>query len=181
MTGVAPEADDLTWCIGPPLLGSFEQLLGDKNQATDALKKYRERFSEIGIFENDLYPEIADTLRTLIDRKYRLFVATSKPTVYAKRIVDHFELAGYFDDVYGSDLDGTRSDKSELLSFLMKTADVKPEHAAMVGDRRYDITGARNNHMRPIGVLYGYGSKTELIEAGAEAVCDRPTGLLSLF
>ena len=179
--GVAPDTADLTWCIGPPLLGSFEKLLGDKKQAPDALKKYRERFSETGIFENEVYPDIPDTLSALKDAGYRLFVATSKPTVYAERIIDHFHQRRFFDGVYGSELDGKRTDKTELLSFLMKTEKLSSEQAAMVGDRKFDMIGAINNGMRPVGVLYGYGNKTELTKAGAEVLCEKPGDLLRML
>ena len=106
----APAADDLTWCIGPSLLGSFETLLGDHHLATRALALYRERFGDIGLFENAVYPGIADVLAASQAAGHRLLVATSKPTVYATRIIDHFGLSAYFEAVCGSELDGTRAD-----------------------------------------------------------------------
>lgn len=179
--GTAPDAADLTWCIGPPLLASLEQLLDDKGQASEAIIKYRERFGEVGIFENEIYPDIPDTLSTLKDAGYRMFVATSKVTVYAERIIDHFHLREFFDGVYGSEFDGRRADKSELLSYLLKTEKLKPEQTAMVGDRKFDMIGAVNNRLKPIGVLYGYGDRAELMEAGAETLCDTPKDLLRVF
>lgn len=178
VTGDAPDADELTWCIGPPLLTSMETLLGDKDKAALALAKYRERFGDVGLFENELYPGISQTLSGLVDRGYRLFVATSKPTVYAKQIIEHFELACYFDEVYGSELDGTRSDKSHLLAHLLDKTGTMASKATMIGDRLHDIKGARNNAMRSIGVLYGYGSEAELIDAGADLLCKTPDNLV---
>ncbi len=171
-----PESDALTWCIGPPLLESFETLVG-KSRAPAALARYRERYGDVGLFENDLYPPIPAALRALRDAGHRLFVATSKPTVYARRIVEPFALSNHFDDVLGAELDGTRSDKSELLAWFLTDTNTDPRLAAMVGDRRHDMVGARNNGMRAVGVLYGYGTETELREAGADLLCPSPQSL----
>lgn len=174
-----PEGDDLTWCIGPPLLASFETLLGDGCDAVRALEIYRERFSEIGLFENEIYPGIRDVLTSLTRDGRQLFVATSKPAVYAVRIIEHFELTEFFDEVYGAELDGTRSDKTELLSYILAQQKLDVATTFMVGDRSFDIIGARNNGMKAIGVLYGFGSKSELLDAGAMALCDAPQDLLT--
>jgi phosphoglycolate phosphatase len=171
---VAPPEEDLTWCIGPPLRGSLLKLLGDDHLADRAVSFYRERFSDIGIYENGVYAGIEDTLSLLTGRGRRLFVATSKPRIYAERIIDHFNLGSYFDCVFGSELDGTRSDKTELLKYALEAGRIDPTDAVMVGDRSHDIVGARNNRMRALGVLYGYGSKDELIQAGAHHVCATP-------
>lgn len=174
----APSEDELTWCIGPPLRASLKKLLGADDLADRALSLYRERFSEIGIFENEIYPGIQDTLSVLAKSDRRLFVATSKPGVYAKRIIDHFKLTNYFERVFGSELDGRRSDKTELLGYALQTAGVDPSRAIMIGDRSHDMIGARNNGMKAVGVLYGYGSKEELADAGAHHLCATPQGLL---
>lgn len=175
------QEEGLIWCIGPPLLQSFEKLLATKNDAQLALTKYRERFSQVGIFENTIYPDIPETLTALKDCGYRLFVATSKPTVYAVRIIEHFNLSSYFDDVCGSELDGTRSDKTALLSWVLERHQIDPARATMVGDRSHDIIGAVNNNMNAIGVLYGYGSKAELIDAGAKTLCHSPQDISSFL
>lgn len=167
-----PGEDDLAWCIGPPLLASLKKLVGTDALAGRALLLYRERFSEIGLFENDVFPGIEDTLSTLAASGRRMFVATSKPAVYAERIVSHFGLEPYFERVFGSELDGTRTDKSDLLRFALQAADVDPRQAIMIGDRSHDMVGARNNGMTGIGVLYGYGSRDELVEAGAYRICE---------
>src|SRR5271170_5805203 len=173
-----PAENELTWCIGPPRLGSLRKLLGNDDLADIALSLYRERFADIGIFENDVYPGIKDTLSVLAKSGHRLFVATSKPSVYAQRIIDHFKMTAYFDQVFGSEMDGRRSDKAELLNHALQMTSVEPFHAIMIGDRSHDMIGARKNKMTAIGVLYGYGTKEELVEAGAHYVCATPQGLL---
>jgi phosphoglycolate phosphatase len=173
-----PAENELTWCIGPPLLASLKKLLGNDDLADIALSLYRERFADVGIFENDVYPGIKETLSVLAKSGHRLFVATSKPSVYAQRIIDHFKMTGYFDRVFGSEMDGQRSDKAELLNYALQTTSVEPFHAIMIGDRSHDMIGARKNKMTAIGVLYGYGTKEELVEAGAHHVCATPQGLL---
>jgi len=167
-----PPADDLTWCIGPPLLASFEKLLVDETLADAALTLYRERFAETGLFENGVYPGINAGLRDLKAADYRLYVATSKPAVYAERIIRHFELDGYFETVFGSELDGTRTDKSDLLEFALSESGADPRRSLMIGDRSHDVIGARNNGLKAVGVLYGYGSREELEAAGADVVVE---------
>jgi phosphoglycolate phosphatase len=173
-----PSEDELRWCIGPPLRTSLKKLLSDDNLIEIALSLYRERFSDIGIYENNVYIGVEDTLAALVKSGRRLFVATSKPSVYAERIVDHFKMAAYFERVFGSELDGRRSDKTELLSHAIEATGVDPLQAIMIGDRSHDMIGAKNNGMMALGVLYGYGSKEELIEAGAQHVCATPQDIL---
>jgi phosphoglycolate phosphatase len=107
-----------------------------------------------------------------------LFVATSKAHVFAERIIDHFDLRRHFERVFGSELDGTRADKSDLLAYALKTTAVESSHATMIGDRSHDMIGARNNGMKGIGVLYGYGSAQELTAAGASHLCATPNAVL---
>jgi phosphoglycolate phosphatase len=173
-----PTEDELTWCIGPPLRASFVKILGAEDQADRAVSLYRERFSDIGLFENRVYDGIAEVLTTLSQSGQRLFVATSKPHVFATRIVEHFGLRHHFEHVFGSELDGTRVDKSDLLGYALKTVAVEPKKTLMIGDRSHDIVGAKNNGMQAIGVLYGYGSKDELLGAGASQVCATPQAIL---
>jgi len=172
-----PTADDLTWCIGPPLFGSFKKLLGSRKEAENALLLYRERFTQTGIYENELYPGIAVALSGLRSSGYRMFVATSKPKAFADRIVEHFGLSPYFEAIYGSELDGTRSDKSDLLGWVVAQERLSPSETVMVGDRSHDIAGGRKNGMATLGVLYGYGTMAELLEAGADDLCQSPTDL----
>jgi phosphoglycolate phosphatase len=175
---VIPTEDELTWCIGPPLRASFVRLLGGEESADRAVALYRERFSDIGLYENGLYGGIAGVLTTLRASGHRLFVATSKPHVFAERIIDHFGLRPHFEYVFGSELDGTRVDKSDLLEYALKQAAVDPAKTLMIGDRSHDMVGARNNGIQGIGVLYGYGSRDELLGAGARHVCDTPAAIL---
>jgi phosphoglycolate phosphatase len=177
----APPEDELTWCIGPPLRASLKTLVGSDDFAEIGLASYRKRFAEIGIYENSVYPGIVTVLAALHQSGRRLFVATSKPAVYAERIIAHFEMSAYFERVFGSELDGARSDKTELLHYARKEAGDDATDAIMIGDRRHDMIGARNNRMTAIGVLYGYGSEQELIDAGAHHVCATPKALLEFI
>lgn len=173
-----PSEDELTWCIGPPLHASLKTLLGTDELADEGLRLYRERFGDIGLYENEVYPGIDELLSALAGSGRRLFVATSKPTVYAERIVRHFGLDRYFERVFGSELDGTRADKTDLLGYALNEANVDPRQAMMIGDRSHDMIGARNNGMAAaVGVLYGFGTEEELLGAGAHHVCETPEGL----
>jgi phosphoglycolate phosphatase len=173
-----PTQDELTWCIGPPLRASFVTMLGGESLADRAVALYRERFADVGLYENRVYPDIEHVLAALRQSPRRLFVATSKPRVFAERIIDHFELTSHFEYVFGSELDGTRVNKSELLAYAIETTGVDASQALMIGDRSHDMVGARNNGIRGIGVLYGYGSEEELVGAGASHVCASPRALL---
>lgn len=172
-----PTEDELTWCIGPPLRSSFVKMLGE-DSADRAVSLYRERFSEIGLYENRVYDGIDEVLTTLRRSGHRLFVATSKAHVYADRIIDHFGLRPHFSYVFGAELDGTHSDKSHLLAHALKETGVDPAKTLMIGDRSHDMVGAGKNGIKGIGVLYGYGSRDELIGAGARHVCATPAEIL---
>ena len=173
-----PSQDELTWCIGPPLRGSFVTMRGGEKLADLAVSFYRERFADVGLYENSLYPDIKDVLTTLGHSRRRMFVATSKPGIFAERIIDHFGLTGCFERVFGSELDGTRVHKTDLLAYALETTGVNASQALMIGDRSHDMIGAKNNGMGAIGVLYGYGTKEELIGAGASHVCATPRAVL---
>ena len=166
-----PTQDDLVWCIGPPLHASMKKFVGTDELAHRAVELYRERFRDVGLFENEAYAGIEETLAKVAVGGRRLFVATSKPKVYADRIVEHFGLGGLFEHVFGSELDGTRTDKADLLAYALSAAKVDPARAIMIGDRSHDVVGARKNGMKAIGVLYGYGSLAELTDAGADHLC----------
>ena len=171
--------DELTWCIGPPLLESFEKLVGD-TLATEALALFRERFSEVGWQENAIYPGIVATLQQLTEANQSLYVATSKPFVYAEKIIRHFKMDRYFLRIFGSELDGTRARKGELLRFAL--SEIEPvARATMIGDREHDIFGAKANRIRSVGVTYGYGSKNELQTAGADVIVNSPGELIRQF
>ena len=176
----APTTEDLTWCIGPPLLETFSILVG-KDRSANALSLYRERFSVVGLYENELYEGIAQTLSSLAETDTQLCVASSKPRIYVEKILDHFDLMQYFSRVFGSELDGTRGDKSDLLRFAISESGADASVSTMVGDRKYDMIGASDNGLSAIGVLYGYGSKQELTHAGALHLAETPECLVRLL
>lgn len=176
-----PGRDALLGCIGPPLHASFVELLdGDESLAHRAVALYRERFGDVGLYENALYPCIDEALNHLRVRGARLFLATSKPTVYARRIVAHFELDRKLEGVFGSELDGRLTNKAELLAHVLERTGCDVRTSVMVGDRRHDAEGARANDVRPVGVLWGYGSRRELIDAGVSGLLDVPADLARL-
>jgi phosphoglycolate phosphatase len=172
-----PPADDLLWCIGPPLRDSFAHLLGNTDKALLdlALHNYRERFSEIGIYENFVYPDTVRSLQQIRASGYRLFLATSKPTVFAARILDHFNLTRFFDGIHGSEIDGRLSDKADLVAHILKTWDLDPRSSLMVGDRLHDVIGGRKNGTMTASVTYGYGTRDEIDEAKPDFIFDSPS------
>ena len=166
------EVTDLsTLCpfIGPPLKDSFREFYGmDDARAEEAIALTREYFAPKGIFENELYAGIPQLLEALRQGGARIAMATSKPAPFARRIAEHFAIDRYFDLIEGSTLDGTRTPKSEVLRLAIEGLGVTdPAQAVMVGDRRFDIEGAAATGIESIGVLYGYGSREELEQAGA--------------
>jgi phosphoglycolate phosphatase len=177
-----PERDDLLWCIGPPLHHSFAQLLqtADSALVDRAICLYRDRFSTVGLFENTLYPEIPRVLQALRELGYRCFVATSKPQVFARRIIEYFELTPLLDGIYGSELDGTRSDKGELIQYVLDQEKLVSQDCVMVGDRSHDMIGAKRHGLKTIGVTYGYGTITELMAHGADYLAHKPEGIISM-
>lgn len=139
-----------------------------------AIELYRERFSTTGIYENKLYPGVPKALSSLRQLGATLFVATSKPTAFARRIVEHFGIAGDIREVVGSEFDGTRSDKAHLIAHILKAHSLSPTATFMVGDREHDVRGAKANAVAAIGALWGYGSRSEPLQAGATALREHP-------
>jgi phosphoglycolate phosphatase len=169
-----PIADDVNidWIIGPPLKASLAKILNvsvEDDLAEQALLGYRERFSVTGLFENEVFADVAATLATLKQRGYHLYIATAKPTIYAKQILEHFELAQYFDVIYGSELTGERTNKGDLIGYILEQEQLDPTECLMVGDREHDIFGARRFGIETIAVEYGYGSSAELDDAQPKA------------
>ncbi len=175
----APSEEELLWCIGPPLQESFPRLLDtDEKALVDrAIAHYRERFATVGLFENELYPGVVEALQELRGAGLRTFVATSKPRVFALRIVEHFGLRLHVDEVYGSELDGTRTDKGDLIRHLLACEGLEAGDAVMVGDREHDMIGGAKNGLRCVGVTYGYGSAEELLRHGAQRLATHPREL----
>ncbi|WP_089606150.1 HAD-IA family hydrolase [Acinetobacter piscicola] len=179
-----PESENIDWIIGPPLKASLAKILNvDANDvlADQALLGYRERFAVTGLFENHVFEDVAETLVALKDKGYRLFLATAKPEVYARQILDHFDLLQYFEYPYGSELNGERTNKGDLIAYILKKEQLNPEECLMVGDREHDIFGARNNGIETIAVEYGYGSKQELDQAQPKARIQKFSDLLNVI
>ena len=169
------DLDELTKFIGPPLRDSFREFYNfSEKEAEEAVSKYREYFTEKGIFENTLYSGTIDMLDKLKSGNITMLIATSKPTLYAKKIAEHFKFANYFDFIAGSELDGRRSLKNEVIDYALKSVSCsqKKPPIIMIGDRKHDITGAKEMGINSIGVTWGYGSRTELEEAGATQIAD---------
>lgn len=160
--------------IGPPLRESFMKFYGfSEEMAEEAVWKYREYFSDKGLFENEVYSGIKEMLGELKNAGARLFVATSKPTGYSKQILDHFELSQYFEDIQGSTMDGSREKKADVIAYLLKENQIQEKNKViMIGDRKQDIDGAKANMIDSCGVLYGYGDREELEGAQADYIAE---------
>lgn len=160
--------------IGPPLWDSFDKFYGfSKDDANTAVGYYREYYRDKGIFENLVYEGLEDLLKTLKDKNNVLIVATSKPEVFANQILEHFDIAKYFTFVAGSNLDGTRIKKDEVIKHALENCSINDlSKAIMIGDREFDVIGAKKAGIKSIGVLYGYGDRSELENAGADYIVD---------
>jgi phosphoglycolate phosphatase len=170
-----PEESALEYMIGPPLRDTFATLVGPENVEA-LIGHYRERYAGIGLFENAVFEDVPEALAALHATGYRLFVATSKNEADARRILAHFDLAKYFAGIYGSQNDGGRAVKSDLLAYILARENLKASvaHAIMIGDRKFDILGAKAVGIAAMGVLWGYGSREELDEAGADRLIATP-------
>ena len=183
-----PHPDDATMrtFLGPPLAVTFGEHFGmTEVQITHAVAKYRERYHDVGLFENEVYEGIPDLLHGL-EGEMTLAVSTSKPTYSATRILEHFALAGHFAFIGGSDLEGLRHDKAAVIDHTLhglraQGAPVSGSSVVMVGDREHDVVGARIHGIDTIGVLWGYGSEGELRRAGAIDLVDNPGALADLL
>lgn len=178
-----PDCDKLTHFIGPPLAKAFAEFYRmDQLQANQAVGYYRERFSTVGLYENSVYPGIREILAQLKAEGSNLLVATSKPTVFSVKILEHFGLNSFFSEVVGSNLDGTRVEKSEVIAFALSgLGQVEKNSVIMVGDRMHDILGAKDNGIDAIAVGYGYGSREELNQAGARRIAQTVEELTALL
>lgn len=184
-----PDLDKLEPFIGPPLKDSFMEFYGFSEQdAERAIAKYRERFTVTGIFENEIYPHIPEMLKHLHESGKRLSIASSKPTELVERILDHFEIKQYFDCVVGSEMDGRRSKKEEVVEEALAQLlpneldrEIIKEKTAMVGDRKFDIEGAKAFGLTSVGVSFGYAQEGELEKAGADYIVDTVEELEALL
>lgn len=163
---IVDDLDTLEGFIGPPLPVSFREYYGFSDaDAQAAVTAYREYYTVTGLYENLLYGGIAELLELLRAQGRKLVVATSKPTVFSTTIMEHFGIASFFDEIVGSNLDGTLSEKGEIIAHILKRHQLDPEKTVMIGDRKFDIIGARANGVDSIAVGYGYGSEEELMAA----------------
>ena len=160
--------------IGPPLGESFQVYYGlSKEESELAIQYYRERFCVTGLFENEVYPNVEKILQILKDSGKKLIVATSKPEKYTIPILEHFDLMKYFDFVAGATMDGSRGEKADVIRYALEMCEIEDKsQVVMVGDRKYDILGAKENGLDSIGVLYGFGDYEELSVAGANYIAE---------
>jgi phosphoglycolate phosphatase len=171
-----PEPESLAFLLGPPLQESFAKLVGAADAPT-LVAFYRERYDPAGMLENSVYPGVVETLEDLAAKNNRLFVATSKNEAFARRILDHFGLSRFFVAIHGAEPDGTRSNKGELIAYVLQRHAIEPRFAVMIGDREHDARGAKRAGVRAIGALWGYGSREELSAAGADVLIETPRQL----
>ncbi len=158
-----PDLRALEHFIGPPLLQCFMHSYAlDEATAWQAVAHYRERFAEVGLYENRVFAGVDPLLQLLQAQGRRLYIATSKPTVFAEQIARHFDFARHFKLIYGSELDGTRTDKVELIGHLLEQEGLSAADCLMIGDRKHDLIGARRNGLDAAAVGYGFGSAEEL-------------------
>jgi phosphoglycolate phosphatase len=172
-----PEVDALHWVIGPPLRQSFPELGVRAADIDRALALYRDNYRNGAMYDAVVYAGMPEALETLASAGHRLIVATSKPHVFARPILDRFGLAQRFAAIHGAELDGTRDDKAELIAHILASERINPRRAVMVGDRKFDALGAAKNALPCLGVLWGYGGAEELQAAGVQALVSAPTDL----
>ena len=178
------DTENIDWIIGPPLKASLAKLLNVDVKdvlAEQALLGYRERFAVTGLFENHVFDDVDATLSALKNKGYRLFLATAKPEVYARQILEHFNLLQYFEYPYGSELNGERTNKGDLIAYILEQEQLNPEECLMVGDREHDIFGARKHGIETIAVEYGYGDAAELDAAQPKQRIAKFSDLLTIF
>ena len=174
-----PPKSQLVQFIGPPLRWIFPRLLGTDDPALveTAIGHYRRRFEDVGLFENAVYPGIPELLRQLCDERYPLYVVTSKPKVYADRIIRHFALDRFFVEIYGPQLNGRFDEKIELVGFLLRQLSLDPPRAVMIGDRARDVEAGKAHGTRTIAVTYGFGRLEEITTAGPDHICQSPADI----
>ena len=164
----APHDDLIRKSIGPPLQVSLEKIFGLKPElAVQVMKDYRAHHADHCVDQYEFYPGAKNTLDTL-KKSHRLFVATSKPHHFAIPILKNYAFDSYFISIYGSELDGLRSTKTDLIQYILKTESLNPSETLMIGDREHDAIGAKNNQVKSLGVLWGFGSKEELLTSGTD-------------
>ena len=167
----------MDWTIGPSLWDSFGKM-GLQNKDIDkAVTYYRERYTDVGLFENQVYKGIPAALKILQKNHIKMYLMTSKPHSYAKKITAHFGLTKFLTYEFGSELDGKNTNKTDLIGHALGFLNISPSKVIMVGDRKYDIIGAKENFVKTIGVSWGYGTKFELEEAKPDYLIKNPEEL----
>ena len=164
-----PSREELRVIVGPPLHESFVRFGVPEEEAENAVAKYRERYIPIGKYENTPYPGIRELLERLKAEGHRLYVATSKPEGMSVDILEHFDLAKYFEVICGATLDGSRVHKADVIAYLLGQIGT-PEDILMVGDTAFDVTGAAAHGIKTIGVSWGYGKVADMERSGAVAI-----------
>ena len=169
--------------IGPPLGESFQVYYGlSKEESEQAIKYYRERFSVKGLYENEVYEGVEKMLQSLKDSGKKLIVATSKPEKFTMIILEHFDLLKFFDFVAGATMDGSRGEKADVIRYALEKYGIEDKsEVIMIGDRKFDILGAKENGLKSIGVLYGFGDREELTEAGADYIVEKAEDIIGLI
>ena len=175
-----PSREEMRVMIGPPLRDSFLRFGVAPEDVEEAVEIYRQRYVPIGMFENAPYPGISAMLAALKEAGYRLYVATSKTETMATEILKKFRLDGYFDRIYGASMDDTRDTKDKVIAYILQDLNCGND-AIMIGDTMYDVLGAAAHGIKTVGVTWGYGIKSELIDHGAMVTVDTPTQLLAYF
>lgn len=171
-----PAMDELHWAIGPPLRTTFARLIG-ADHAEVAVGHYRQNYRDGAMYDCEVYAGIPQALSALVAEGHRLVIVTAKPHVFARPIAEKMGLTAHIGAVYGPELDGTLDDKAQLLAHVLRAESIAPEQAVMVGDRQFDMLAARANDVPGVGVTWGYGTREELLDAGARALCQAPGDL----
>lgn len=171
--------------IGPPLKFSYMEYYGmTEEQAEEGIIRYREYYTVQGIFDNSVYEGIISSFKALREAGKKLVIATSKPEKFAKMIAEHFEFAEYFEMICGASMDEKRVEKAEVIAYALDEMGIKAEEldsVLMIGDRKHDILGAKENNLKSMGVLYGYGDRDELEAAGVDYIVEKASEISDLI
>ena len=175
--------DELCCFIGPPLKDSFMEYYDfSEEQATKAIDIYREYFSGRGLYENKAYEGVSEVLQSFLNAGKKLYVASSKPEVFVRKILKHFELDSFFSFMGGADMEETRVKKGDVIRYVLEECKITDlDKIVMIGDRKHDVLGAKETGIASVGVLYGYGSRQELEEAGADVLAETIFDLQNLL
>jgi phosphoglycolate phosphatase len=178
-----PAAETLCRFVGPPIRETFAELLATRDEAliAGAVRLYRGRFAPIGMFENEVYPEVPPALETLNGRGHRMWVVTAKPVVYATAVLEHFALRSYFEGVHGPELAEVDRDKADLVREVLERERLVKGSTLMIGDRIHDIRAARKNGLAVVGVRWGYGTDEELRDGAPDAIVASVPELLAFI